>query len=421
MTEPARPEPRRSFLWNNSGSAAIVMAIAAPLLLGAAAIAIVTAELHAGRSALQDRLDAAVLAGAGSGGAEADRIDEATRNFNGNAPTSGLQTKLSTPSTEFTVSGDILHGVARSTLANDFSKIIGDSFFKIEVTAAAQRSTIPVCILGLNNLDNGAFDINGNPAFNAENCAVQANSGSTRAMTQEGNSPAKAGRWGVSGGADTNGFSPAPVEGASKIADPYAQLPFPAHDACTGKEKALVIKENTTLSPGTYCGGVEVTGDNTHVDFAPGVYVMVNGPLLMRGNATASGTEVTVAFTGADSTLRLWGNASLDLTSPKTGVYANMQFLQDGNDANGRGAWVSIGGSATDSVHLKYDGVAYFPTQNFWVYGNVTLEANSPSLVLVADKIWFQGSADVHVTNKNSRNLSVSAVTEYAGGVRLLN
>jgi len=89
----------------------------------------------------------------------------------------------------------------------------------------------------------------------------------------------------------------------------------------------------------------------------------------------------------------------------------NMQFMQDRNDLNSRGLWDSIGGSTT----LKYDGVAYFPSQNFWAFGDTNITANSPSMAIVADKIWTQGSANVNITHNNPRNLAVTVPTTTYG------
>jgi hypothetical protein len=97
----------------------------------------------------------------------------------------------------------------------------------------------------------------------------------------------------------------------------------------------------------------------------------------------------------------------------------NMQFMQDNADINTHGLWASIGGSNGSNAKLQYDGVAYFPTQNFWAFGNAVVSANSPSLAIVADKVWTQGSAAVNVTNNNTRNLAVTApATTY--GARLI-
>jgi hypothetical protein len=102
----------------------------------------------------------------------------------------------------------------------------------------------------------------------------------------------------------------------------------------------------------------------------------------------------------------------------------NMQFMQDFNNPDTKGGWVSIGGNdpgkGDGTAKVSYDGVAYFPTQNFWVFGNASLNANSPSMAIVADKIWTQGNATVNVTHNNPRNLAVSAGPTTTFGARLI-
>jgi hypothetical protein len=187
-----------------------------------------------------------------------------------------------------------------------------------------------------------------------------------------------------------------------------------------------VVTENTTLKPGTYCGGINITGKSLVVRLEPGIYVMVDGSLLVNGNARLEGEQVLIAFTGTDATLRIWGGSSVELTSPTSGVYKNVQFFQDRFDPRGRGMWVSNGGNGgpndeTDTSKLRFDGAAYFPTQNFWVYGAADVDMNSPGVVLVADKIWFQGAATIDVTQLNSRDLrDFVADTVYSSGARLI-
>lgn len=390
----------------------------APVLMVVLAGAISLAALMADRSTLQDQLDSAVLAGAASSGDENAQITAANKYFNGNGQNSAL---MNGTSASFAVRDDIVYGVADTKGPGLLEGMLHKNTFNVHVTAAARRTSIPVCILGLNALDSGAFDVNGNPALNAPNCAVQANSGSDRAMTQEGSAPEHAAKFGVTGMADVNDFFPSPADASPAISDPLAQMPFPPYDSCTGNEKALSISQSTILSPGTFCGGIVITGSGTEVTFQPGIYVMVNGPLQIKGNASATGDQLMVAFTGAGATLQLWGDSSLTLTSPSTGAYANIQFFQNGNDANGRGARVSIGGSASDGSHLKYDGVAYFPTQNFWAYGNVTIDANSPGLAIDAGKVWLQGNATVSITNSNPRNVAANGSVQTNIGAQLIN
>jgi Flp pilus assembly protein TadG len=408
----ASPHRLEAFRRDSRGSVAVTAMILTPVLLIGLAGAIALAQLASDRSALQDRLDAAVLAGAGDPGDDAARIGVAGAYFNGNDQ---KRATVDGASATFTVQGDILSGVAEAQGSAPLQGILSQRFFTVHVTAAARRQGIPVCILGLDTVDSGAFDVRGAPSLNAPACAVQIDSSSSRGITQEGVATQHAAWFGVTGGADVRAFSPQPTAAAPAMADPLAQTQFPPHDPCAGSEPGLDVSSDRTLSPGTYCGGIRVVGHGTHVSFQPGVYVLVNGPLSIGGNASASGDEVLLAFTGAGATLDLSGSVAVTLTSPTAGPYANIQFFQDRGVAGG-GASPSVGGSS----RLTYDGIAYFPTQDFVASGNADIEANSPSLAVVAAKVRLQGSPTLNVTTANPRRVAAVGLVRTAYGAELI-
>jgi hypothetical protein len=235
-----------------------------------------------------------------------------------------------------------------------------------------------------------------------------------------------AGKFSVAGGHKTNNYSPAPVDNAPSVADPYASLPFPSYDSCGNGGKGTEVKTDTTLSPGTYCGGLHIYS-TAHVTLQPGIYVMNSGPFWCDGSAVITGDQVMIGFTGKGATLQIWGDCSMTVTSPTSGTYTNMQFMQDNSSSDTHSLWASVGGASgsgnndgTGGGKLNYDGVAYFPTQNFWMFGNAVINANSPSLAIVADKVWTQGNATVNITTNNTRNLNVTS-PKTAFGARLIN
>ena len=411
------------FRSDDSGNVMIIGGIAIPVAIAAVGAAVSYSSGNAARTNMQAALDSAVLAGVVVMDSGGDPIATAQNAFQSNVGNFTKSTAANIAAS-FTLRDVTLSGQASGDANNPFGGIIGTRTYTVSVTAAATKQTIPVCVLGLNGLDNGSFDVNGKPQVNI-GCAVQANTTSQSGMTQEGNAPVNAKKFGVTGGHKTNNYSPPPTDGSAKIKDPYASLPFPHYDDCSkgGGNKNVDIKDSTTLSPGTYCGGLHIYGNGTVVTLQPGIYVMVDGPLWIDGNATLTGDKVMIAFTGKGSTLQVWGDSTVNLTSPTSGTYVNMQFFQNPNDDSTRGLWVSIGGSSggnDGSAKLTYDGVAYFPTENFWVFGNSAMNANSPSLAIVADKIWMQGSATVNVTNNDPRGLQVKAPT-MSYGAKLLN
>jgi Flp pilus assembly protein TadG len=404
----------QEFHRREDGQVAVMFALAIVPLAAAVGAAVDYSHGNQVRTSLQKALDSAVLAAAVDASQNWRPI--ALNNFNGNINPKG--SSVGTPT--FQLEKDVYSGSVSALTATSFMGVLGIYSLTVSANSAATTGKIPLCVLGLNTFDTGAFDMNGNSKFNAPNCAVQANTKANKGMTQEGQPTAVARKFGVSGAHTGNGYSTPPKDGSPAVPDPYASIPFPAHDAC-GNGKGLTINGgSTTLSPGTYCGGIRIKS-GASVTLQPGVYVMVDGSFWLDGGASAAGKEVVIAFTGDDATLRVWGDSTINLTSPTSGTYKNFQFFQDPNDDKGRGAWVSIGGNGNtgDKSKATWDGIAYFPSQNFWVYGNTVVNLNSPSMALVAGQIWVQGNATMNVTNDNPRNLSVAPVTT-AGGARLI-
>ena len=130
-----------------------------------------------------------------------------------------------------------------------------------------------------------------------------------------------------------------------------------------------------------------------------------------------------IALVGADSYLYLMSDSVTELTSPVSGTYKNMQFMSDRNLSQSKFGveWTTILGGAT----LKYDGVLYLPEQQFWVSGtghDVVIDANSPSLAVVVDKMWLQGNVVMKVTQVNKRNLSdIAEAPRFEFGARLVD
>jgi len=407
----------RRFETDKNGNVAITTAVVLPLLVGAAGVGVSYAMGNSTRSDMQNALDSSVLAGVIATNSGGDPIGTATTVFQSNL-SAWAKSNASGINASFDWTNGTLTGHASGTATNLFGGVIGTRTYTITVNSAATQSTTPLCVLGLDSLGSGAFNADGSAlTFNAS-CAVQANSASSSGMTQKGNASLSAKKFGVTGGAKTSNYQPPPQPNSPAISDPYASLPFPSYSSCDKNAKMLSIKDTETLSPGTYCGGIHM--DSTaNVTLQPGIYVMVDGPFWADGSAVVTGDQVMIAFTGKGSTLDVWGNAQMNVTSPTSGTYMNMQFMQDSSSPDTHNLWVSIGGSDSDGGKLTYDGVAYFPTQNFWVRGKSTVNINSPTLSIVTSDINIQGAVNIQITNNNTRNLPVTpTVTTY--GARLI-
>ena len=76
--------------------------------------------------------------------------------------------------------------------------------------------------------------------------------------------------------------------------------------------------ETNTLDPGCYSGSITVNAGAT-LNLNPGIYYLDGANLNVAGNATITGTGVTLVFTGSGSewgTASIGSNANVTLTAP---------------------------------------------------------------------------------------------------------
>jgi hypothetical protein len=163
----------------------------------------------------------------------------------------------------------------------------------------------------------------------------------------------------------------------------------------------MQVKGTTTLSPGVYCGDISVNAGAT-VTLSPGVYYFSGANLSVAGNATITGSGVTLIFTGSGNN---WGsatigsNANITLTAPTSGVTQGIVMYGDRNMPVGTAFLLEGGGTqnfggAIDlpKAALKFSG------------GNGTTTSCTQ---IIADTITFTGSSSVQV---NCAALGASAI-----------
>jgi Flp pilus assembly protein TadG len=402
------------FTQDQSGVAALIFALAAPATLIGAGAAIAYGEVRMVRTAEQSALDAAVLSGAGlpASATDADRINAAQAMFNGQMSnfTPRLTQSVSATFSVQTITQDSVKvtGTANATFANPFGAFVGGRTLTVGTTAAAQTSVgPPICVYALNNRANGALDLNGNVNVSIA-CQVQVNSGSGSAVRAVGAARMSTTSFAVNGNYKGSAFTPPPKTGAAQLPDPFASLPFPAAGACTALS-GTTIKANTTISQGTYCGGLRISSGAV-VTMNPGIYIFTDGDFKVDSGAQVTGSEVMLAFDGKGAKFWMTGGAVMKITSPASGTYMNMQFMENRNNTAGN-TWVSIGGNS----QLQYDGNMYFPSSNIWVFGGSTVTGNSPSVVMLGDKLWFQDNSTITLTQSNPRNLPVKNLSQRVG------
>ena len=254
------------------------------------------------------------------------------------------------------------------------------------------------CVVTLDK--NAVVDLfdNGNTLLNLVSCDLYVNSNAPDALDQVGNATINAHAAYIVGGiSDTARASLTTTVGSytgvTPTADPYANVAAPTPDSCTTQTQN--ISSNVTLSPGTFCGGVTITGGN--VTLNPGVYIMDGGQFQASGNAAISGSGVTIFLTGSGNNyanMQITGNATLNITPPTSGATEGIGIFQDRNAPSpscnldsecpiqnqiaGNGAAVT--------------GVVYFPSQTLMWAGNGSTAAPQCSQI-VALALKFAGNS----------------------------
>jgi Flp pilus assembly protein TadG len=410
-----------SFLKDQSGASVVLFAMVLFVVVAVTALAITAGDAYSVRTKTQNALDAAVLAGAGAPGdaTDAERIAIAESVYASNKSKSDGTNAEITVSSEsaanFSVSETMVHGDVTFPMTSPFLGVFGEKSLTIRVSSAAQKSLgSPVCLLGLDPTEEQTISLNGNADVELEECAAMANSSSGSGIRQVGGGRMKAEAIGVTGGVSGSNFSPKPTTGATPIPDPYVSLPEPPIGHC---EPSPDLRQATVaLRPGTYCGGLDIK-PNSVVKLLPGEYIMKDGPLLIQAGSVVTGDQVIIAFLGEGATMYLIGDASLTVTSPIDGPYKNIQFFGDRNvyGKKQENLWMTvIGGS-----RLSYDGVLYAPSHHVWWTGGAVIEANSPNYTAVAKKLWFEGNAQVRISQRDTRGLSVEASAKLDNGAAL--
>ena len=176
----------------------------------------------------------------------------------------------------------------------------GDSNF---LTSSTTTSTITIgqSIIVLDPTAGGALSLSGNADIKVTG-GVYVDSSSTSAILASGSAAISAAAIDVHGGVSKSGsatFSPAPVTKAAVLADPFASLPAPSTTGLTNYGAYSLSGNSTgTINPGIY-HSITVAG-NASLTMNAGMYIIEGGGFSASGNASITGTGVTIYNAGSN-------------------------------------------------------------------------------------------------------------------------
>ena len=376
----------RNFRHDKRGVTAIITALSMPVIIGAAGMAIDVGVWRVEQSRLQMAADVAA-------------VSAAKFLSNPSVNTAGLQSIVettisdmtqgamigSTPSVNVVVAPN--RGSITVTLNNQsdtyFSKFFLNKGVPMSAIAGAGTTagtqTNTACILAIGKGSNVVgIDVENEGSITATNCAVFSNSNATVACTQQG-APSTAGSIYVRNGSISASFvgavgtvcantwngatsiSPSGQSNQAVESDWIAEreLEKPENESCTQYPQGWSNGGVLNLSPGTYCGDLTVDNGMT-VNFAPGVYNIQNGNLIITGGAKINEASGVTFYLGGSNpgSVQIENDAqsAWTMSAPSTVPTAGILFWQDAGP-NG----VSPTNIITGSGGATVDGAVYMP------------------------------------------------------------
>ncbi|MBB2964363.1 TadE/TadG family type IV pilus assembly protein [Methylobacterium sp. R2-1] len=336
-----------AFHRDSGGTVTVIVALATTTLIGLVGGAMDYARLVSAQGHIQQAADTGVMAGgnalklvvsntASIVGLTTQTIQAEIKDAAKNPVT--IQVDVASDKTSVTA-------MVEQTIQLTFGPFVGMSSQKVSAKAKASVvGKMRLCMLALDPAAKGAFNLEKSAQVTAYDCALYSNSSSPNGMTGKDSSKAIAQTICSAGGFrnDRANFTPNPQTGCPAIKDPLADRSAPSVGDCMtlptspGPQGPLggpALKENridftTPLNPGTYCGGLHITKDAV-VTLRPGVYVMKDGPLVVDGKATLTGTDVGFYFTGDKGGLVFDKLTTVSLTAPVSGVMAGLLLMED--------------------------------------------------------------------------------------------
>ena len=378
---------------DDRGVVAVFTVLMLPILIGALALAVDIGFWYVTKRNVQNAADAAAIAGA----------HEILNNNAGRVVTAALavassngfdagEVTVTNPPTSGTYAGDA--SAVEVKVEHSPELFFATIFIENPPTVGARAVGRVVanrggtaCLVSLDASANNAFAISGTADVTAAGCRVQINSTGETALNANGNAVLTADGICVVGGFDgTDGnFPTTPQTLCTKFADPLADLDPPSLDGLAvfnlGK-----VKTDTILTPGIYDGGIEVTAGAT-VTFKPGLYVLRDGGINLKGNSSLAGDGVTFYLTGENSVLDFSGGAEVQLSAQTTGDLAGILFFQD------RDAKEGLEHTFNGGADLQLEGVLYFSTQDVKFAGNAAGASDAP-VTVVARRLTFSGNSN---------------------------
>ncbi|MFZ2467768.1 MAG: pilus assembly protein TadG-related protein [Parvibaculum sedimenti] len=395
---------RKILRWpDERGSVALQVALTIVVILGMVSLGVEVTSVLLTQRRMQTAADSAAVAGATALGASenvtlaADAVAAANGFTNG---VNGATVTVNNPpltGTHTANSGAVEVIVKQPQTLPIASLIYSGTWIPAARAVALSGSSASYCALQLDTSSTTGVLISNGASVNMSQCGLGANATGSTAVTVNGGAKLTASTVSVSGTTTVNNGGHISVTNGIKtnqpaMADPYASVNVPTYSGCTYSSLYQPgWTTSLTLSPGVYCGGMNIANGIPNVVMNPGVYIIKGGTFTLGGGIKITGSGVTIVLTGSGSnyaTANIGNGVTVTLSAPTSGTMAGLLFYQDRNAPNS-GSNILQGGAA-----MSLSGALYFPSQKLIMNNGAKTAATCTQLV--AWRLEFQGGATLN-------------------------
>lgn len=275
-----------------------------------------------------------------------------------------------------------------------FDGLTGFGVAKVEARAVARIVGKPnICVLALNPEEGGTLSLEKDARVTGQNCAVYSNSAHASGLKSKNSAQLTATTICTRGGRDggPGNFNPDPIVDCPSFEDPLADRPEPQVGACD-PNKPTVIKTDTQLDPGTYCG-LEIRS-GALVTLRDGIFVIKDKPLVVKDGGKLFSEAAGLYFTGASASFTFEAKSTISLKAPTSGGMAGLLIF------GGRNQDPSLSYRILSDDARVLIGTIYIPKGELRVDATSPIADQSAYTAIVADKMRLYGGPHLVLNTK---------------------
>lgn len=363
-----------------NGSITISTAIATPLLLAGLGVAVDYGTLAMKATQLHELADSAAIGGAKElalAGSTEQSIKAIVTKYIEQGASQGISSTLVIDRKAGT-----LNVALEQQWTPFFAQVLDSGVTPIKAQAtAALVGSASICVLALEGTSVKALHLDKEARISAKGCAVYSNSTNSQGMRLDLDSSVAAALICSAGGvkAKTTALVPTPTTDCPPVDDPLSGRKAPPSSSCD-YTNFKISSGSKTLEPGTYCGGISITG-TASVTFDSGTYIIKDGPFKLSNSGKMTGEHVGFYLAGEATVLDFTGDTSISLTGATDGELSGLLFFEDRSVSLDRKHRINSANAG------ELTGTIYLPRGSLWVDPNAAVAENSAYTAIIVHKL----------------------------------